>query len=191
MGFVMKNGGSELVSYSGKEKEIVIPDRVTSIGAEAFLGCESLTSITIPSSVINIGERAFSGCKALKDIIIFGKTATIKGGTFRGCTSLTNIILPDGVEIIEDWAFRDCKALFSITIPQSIKRIDSKAFFGCTSLNAVIYNGTREQWEEVEQSLEAIVICSDEEHPSFYSKTINEITFTMTDNDELYVDGVG
>ena len=46
-------------NYNG-EKSFVIPDSVTSIGEDAFLGCESLESITIPDSVTSIGEYAFA-----------------------------------------------------------------------------------------------------------------------------------
>ena len=48
-----------LIRYTGKDKDVVIPDGVTRIGAKAFFSCRSLTSITIPDSVTSIGRSAF------------------------------------------------------------------------------------------------------------------------------------
>lgn len=42
-----------------------IHDGVTSIGKDAFWGCDALKSITIPDSVISIGDKVFAGCTAL------------------------------------------------------------------------------------------------------------------------------
>lgn len=39
-----------------------IPDSVTTIGIDAFYGCDSLTSVIIPDSVTTIGDRAFYNC---------------------------------------------------------------------------------------------------------------------------------
>lgn len=43
-------------------KNTTIPNSVTSIGSEAFRGCNGLISITIPDSVTSIGSEAFSDC---------------------------------------------------------------------------------------------------------------------------------
>jgi sorbitol-specific phosphotransferase system component IIA len=51
-----------VVSYNGEEYA------VTSIGANAFIHCSSMTSVTIPSSVTNIEDGAFEGCTGLTDV---------------------------------------------------------------------------------------------------------------------------
>lgn len=48
--------------------EIVIPENITSIGANAFENCINLTGIVIPDSVTEIGNRAFSGCYNLVEV---------------------------------------------------------------------------------------------------------------------------
>ena len=52
----------------------VIPNSITSIGADAFAYCTALTSITIPNSVTNIGDCAFYDCKGLTSITFEGST---------------------------------------------------------------------------------------------------------------------
>ena len=58
--------------YKGNEefKEIIIPERITSIDSEAFMDCSSLTTVTIPESLQRIDVNAFIGCTALKQIIL-------------------------------------------------------------------------------------------------------------------------
>lgn len=64
-----------LKKYTGSDPEIIIPDGVTSIGKNAFLFCERLTSVTIPGSVESIGNYAFSRCIALTSITYQGTKA--------------------------------------------------------------------------------------------------------------------
>ena len=50
--------------YLNDEKvtDLVIPDSVTNIGDNAFVGCTGLKSVTVPESVEFIGRYAFSAC---------------------------------------------------------------------------------------------------------------------------------
>ena len=64
------------------EGEMIIPDTikgypVTSIGAEAFVNCITLTGITIPDSVAIIGMDAFAECTSLERITILNSECII------------------------------------------------------------------------------------------------------------------
>ncbi|MBR2336401.1 MAG: leucine-rich repeat protein [Clostridia bacterium] len=150
-----------LLSYIGKETDLILPDYitqinertfynsdsltsvvigdgVTSIGGYAFSGCDSLTSVEIPDSVTSIGERAFYSCGSLTSVVIPDSVTSIGEDAFRGCTSLTSIEIPDSVTTIGGCAFSDCKNLTSVVIPNSVTTIGSFAFIRCENLTSVV-----------------------------------------------------
>ena len=59
-----------------------IPDSVTSIGQDAFIYCDSLTSVNIPDSVTSIGEGAFWWCYSLTSVYCKATTPPALGGTY-------------------------------------------------------------------------------------------------------------
>lgn len=61
--FVINNGVLE--GYNGKEKEVIIPDGITTIGSATFRNFTGITKITIPDGVEVIEDSAFSDCKNL------------------------------------------------------------------------------------------------------------------------------
>ncbi len=69
----------------------VIPNSVTSIGDDAFYGCNGLTSVTIPNSVNSIGYTAFSGCSGLTSVTIPKSVTHIGFEAFRKCESLDTL----------------------------------------------------------------------------------------------------
>jgi len=158
-------------------KSSVIPTdgSVTSIGSNAFSGCEGLTSLTVPNTIESIGETAFYECTGLKSIIIpdsvrcFGGNGTFVNctsleyvkigsgmtdlfdiGSFQGCTSLKTVVLSEGLKSIGDYSFADCTSLASITLPSTIDRISYDAFKNCKNLKHVYYGGSSSDRSKIE-----------------------------------------
>ena len=88
--FEIKDG--VLVKYHGKDKDVVIPDGVETIGEYAVSGRIGLTSVVIPDSVTKIERFAFNSCPSLINVSI-PEGATVEYGAFGNCPNLktTNI----------------------------------------------------------------------------------------------------
>ena len=128
-----------LIKYpEGKnDKSFSIPDSVTSIGDDAFWGCNGLTSVTIPNSVTSIGDGAFSGCSGLTSVAIPNSVTSIGSSVFLGCSGLTSVAIPNSVTYIGNSAFSGCSGLTSVAIPNSVTSIGESAFGGCSALTEV------------------------------------------------------
>ena len=152
-------------------EDIALPVGVTSIGKNAFNGCKNLTSIMLPESVTSIGEIAFGRCgltditipegvtriepsafwnSSLTSIALPKSVTSIGENAFEDCNDLISITLPENVTCIEHGAFLDCKGLTSITLSAGVTKIEVNAFFGCKQLTDVYYDGTKEQWNDID-----------------------------------------
>ena len=136
-GFIILRPGT-LHSYVGTNKDVIIPDGITTIEDWAFRDSESLQSIIFPNGITNIGEGAFAFCKELKQIIIPEGVTEIKQKTFSSCKSLRTIEIPDSVLTVGDDAFSFCYMLRSVTFPTDLKSIGKSAFQFCQRLNKVV-----------------------------------------------------
>ena len=131
----------------------VIPDEVTAIADNAFVGCTGLTSVHIPDGVTNVGEMAFSGCTSLKTVT-FGENCrltAVKSYTFYYCLALENVVLPEGVTTIGQGAFCGCAGLKSITIPAGVTSIGDIAFNSCKALTTINFGGTVAKWDAMQK----------------------------------------
>lgn len=78
---------------------IIIPDGVTSIGRDAFIGCSMLRSVEIPASVTSIGAEAFYLGKqndTPRTVYLLSATPAALGYNAFAMSGSNNIIVPAG-----------------------------------------------------------------------------------------------
>lgn len=68
--------------------EVVIPDGVEKIEAQAFAKNDKVKKVVMPDSVVEIGEQAFYDCTNLQEIEFSNNLKNIADNAFQGCTSL-------------------------------------------------------------------------------------------------------
>ena len=137
-----------LFSYPSASGDVTILNGVTTIGYDAFSGCNSLTSVIIPDSVTSIGSDAFEDCENLESVTIGAGVTSIGSNSFRGCCSLTSI----EVDSANQEYSSDGKMLLSkdkttllmypsatgdVTIPNGVIEIGDYAFRNCDNLTSV------------------------------------------------------
>ena len=118
------NVGGDDITYS-----------VTSVKADGFKNCASITGVTIPNSVTVINGNAFQNCTSLASATLGTGLTTIGSDAFND-SGLTSITLPNSMTSIGDYAFRNTYLLTSITIPSSVTTIGNYAFAG-SGLNSI------------------------------------------------------
>ena len=132
---------------------IILPDKITSIGYSAFWDCKGLTgSLIIPEGVTEIGEFAFTDCSSLTGNLSLPSTLKKIGAqAFDNCKFTCNLILPEGLESIENSAFNFCNNLYGeLHLPSSLKDLGNFAFRGCSNITGslVIPQGVKVIKEE-------------------------------------------
>lgn len=103
---------------------------VVGIDAGAFSGCDGLYNVIIGNKVTSIGNEAFSNCTNLKLIRIPDVVSDIGTSAFAGCTNLNNVILPGSLNEIKTGTFAQCGNLSLIYLPPSVRSIAMGAFDG-------------------------------------------------------------
>lgn len=124
---------------------------MTSIPGKNWSECKTnIKKIVIADGVSSIKSEAFSGCTQLQDVDIGDSVGIIGYGAFSGCASLEKLILPASLETIGSYTFTGCSNLNEITIHSRVKIIESNIFGNQTRALTITYDGTLEQWKQIE-----------------------------------------
>ena len=141
---IIKTASSELIQGCSRT---VIPDGITAIGAGAFIGCSTLTSIMLPNSVTQIASYAFQDCTGITAVTIPDHITKIGAGPFAGCPNIVSI------SVSEDNPFYDsrdnCNAIIesssntlvqgcsNTVVPDDVVKFLGYAFSGCSGLTSI------------------------------------------------------
>ena len=129
--------GSYAFGQNGIE-EIVIPDSVSSIGANAFDSCQSLIRAELPASMTVVGTALFSNCPALSEVEIPEGVTEIGDEAFVDATALSEFTLPSTLKVIGEAAFENT-GVVHLTIPASVTTIKDDAFLDCLNLETLTF----------------------------------------------------
>lgn len=144
-GFYIEDG--VLLSYSGSDTDIVLPEVVTEVADYAFEAAPAVESITLSASVEKVNVNSFAGLANLAALVLADEsTAFVEHDgailTFDGSMIVyyqgdaPSYTVPDGVKYIAAHAFQNT-AIASVDFGDELEYIGCYAFAGCHSLQAI------------------------------------------------------
>lgn len=131
--------GHKYESSAVKFTNLVINNKIKSIGDYAFYGCSAMTGeFLFPSTLENIGKYAFSGPDskgtAITEVVMEDCNATIGEGAFKYCLGLITLDLGDGKLNCNASCFAGCKNLVTLNLGNGITDVPDNMFEACSSL---------------------------------------------------------
>ncbi len=123
--------------------ELILPDTVTVIDAEAFAHSVSLEKVNIPKAVSEIGSYLFKNSPNVTSIqfdaerCLTAKSKPYDNGALHG-SSVTTLTVGEGVKVIPSYLCQGAEQLETVDILGSLEEIRYKAFFGTKSLKTAV-----------------------------------------------------
>ncbi len=155
----------------GATGDIVIPNTVTKIWAQAFYYNSNITSVKFAAALPE------------------GSELTIDPQAFYDCSALTSVELPNGLKTIPEGLFYFCDALTTISVPSTVTLIKNKAFSSCTALTTIEFKPGTEALE-----FEGTTMNSDGTYTSMFTgcTSLKEFSFperTTKIGDNIFASG--
>lgn len=128
--------------YTG---DVVVPNTVTTIGANIFKDHKGITSFSFVDNTapetLTIGASAFENAKALTEVRLPNGLKVIPAKAFKG-SSVTTIFVPNTVITINTEAFANCEKLTTLTFEEGNDEVTLN-FTAATSATTSAFSGTK------------------------------------------------
>lgn len=139
------NGNGPTINFEGQSfiywkkyfkgiENLKVSDGINTIGNLNFYKAHALTNVETFDNIKGIGIFSFGLCEKLE------KFNSDKKGVF---------IMPKELEIISSGAFYGCQKIKKVYLYKNIKLIADEAFSGCLNLTEIYYEGTKDEWDEI------------------------------------------
>lgn len=144
---------------------LYLPKMLTKLCDESFNDC-NIAVVWLPWSIVdyinNVEVDAYAGIfngafklgdkdgNIIHNLTISSKMKTTYSHHFEDCTSITTIKFEEGVKTIPHYAFSGCHYLTTVELPSTISSIGEDTFAYCVNLSKIVYNGTYEEFDNIE-----------------------------------------
>lgn len=134
--------GQEVFDGCENLSEVNIEEgKVERIGEAAFRGCKALKEIVLPAKITSIGAGIFANSGIAK--VTMDGVTEIPSAALAGCKNLTSFSF-DNIKSIGRGSFRDCENLKEVIIPENVEEIqyeyEDSPFENCGAERVVIKN---------------------------------------------------
>jgi len=138
------------VSPFSKISNLLINEKVTSLGNYAFTGCKNLLKVNLANGITTVGMSAFADCSNMTEISFGNSVAQLGSGLFSGCNALLNIYTNDANATFSSIDGVLCKKdqltliqyplgrTGGYVVPLQVKTIETNAFSNCAGLQSVV-----------------------------------------------------
>lgn len=103
-GFKTQNGA--LLSYTGEDEEVHLPEGISCIEENAFADAKQITELYLPASLIYVADNVFEPLLALDDLYVLSENVNVFAG-IRAYESMQLIIVHVKKESVSDLAYAD------------------------------------------------------------------------------------
>lgn len=159
LNFKNKNRKYENIYFAGElANELVIPEGITELPEYAFAKWVGLKSVTFPESLKKVGANAFVGCETVESVyapsleywlgIDFASSGSnplcAVSKLYLDGNVLESLQLPEGITEIKPYAFNGYRGIGAFTVTGETMKIGNGAFVGSEGMK--IYADSVEEW---------------------------------------------
>ena len=141
----------ERAFFRSKLKEVVMSDNVEEIGYGCFSYSILLEKVTLSKNLRNLQNELFAECEKLTTVLNIPERLEKMGLACFMNTAITSLAISEGVTLLSGRLVERSVNLTSLTICSTITRIQDQPISGCLNLKDIYFNGTIEQWNQIEK----------------------------------------